>query len=120
MGLRPTLGAPLLSPLAAGHSPSRAAAPLREGTLDGGAPSSPPPIYSGGFGAAKHTNLSLSTQPYLSTSSSSVVLGEALPENHAAPPPPRCRAAVGVSFPNLSLLLAGSRNGRRHRAARVL
>ena len=36
------------------------------------------------------------------------------------PPPPRRRAAVGAFFLNLSLLLAGSRHGRRHRAARVL
>ena len=48
------------------------------------------------------------------------MLGEALLENHAAPTPPRRRAAAGVVFPNLSLLLAGSRRGRRHRAARVL
>ena len=38
----------------------------------------PPPIYSGVFGAAKDTSLFLSAQPYLSTSSSFVVLGEAL------------------------------------------
>ena len=38
----------------------------------------------------------------------------------ATPSPPRRRAAVGALFLNLSLLLAGSRRGRRHRAARVL
>ena len=54
------------------------------------------------------------------TSPPSAVLGEALPEYHAAPTPPRRRAAVGAFFLNLSLLLAGSRRGRRHRAARVL
>ena len=48
------------------------------------------------------------------------MLGEALPEYHAAPTPPRRRAAVGALFLNLSLLHAGSRCGRRHWAARVL
>ena len=38
----------------------------------------------------------------------------------ATPSPPCRRAAVGALFLNLSLLLAGSRCGRRHRAARVL
>ena len=33
----------------------------------------------------------------------SAVLGEALPEYHAAPTPPRRRAAAGVVFPNLPL-----------------
>ena len=49
-------------------------------------------------------------QPYLSPSSSLVVLGEALLECHAPPPPPRRRAAAGRSFPQplpLSLLDQG-------------
>ena len=58
------------------------------------------PIYSGGFGAAQHTSLSLSpkAQPYLSPSSSLVVLGEALLEYRAPPPPPRRCAAAGRSL----------------------
>ena len=70
------------------------------------------PIYSGGFGAAQHTSLSLSpkAQPYLSPSSSLVVLGEALQEYRAPPPPPRRRATAGRSLPQplpLSLLVQG-------------
>ena len=48
------------------------------------------------------------------------MLGEALPGDLVSPSTPRRRAAVGALFLNLSLLLAGSRCGRRHRAARVL
>src|SRR3954463_8192439 len=42
------------------------------------------------------TSLSPSAQPCSSSSSLSVVLGEALTEYLGAPPPPRRRAAVGV------------------------
>ena len=49
-------------------------------------------------------------QPYLSPSSSLVVLGEALLEFRARPPPPRGRAGAGWSLPQplpLSLLDQG-------------
>ena len=79
-----------------------------------------PYIYLRYGGCPTHDLLSLLAQPYLPPSSSLVVLGEALLEFRAPPPPPRRRASAGVVFPNLSLLLAGLRRGRRHRAARVL
>ena len=49
-------------------------------------------------------------QPYLSSYSSPMVLGEALLDCHAPPPPPRRCAAVGWSLPQplpLSLLDQG-------------
>ena len=61
-------------------------------------------IYVGFRGFQMHENLSLLAQPYPSPSSSLAVLGEALLECHAPPPPPRHRAAVGRSLPQPLLL----------------
>ena len=52
-----------------------------------------------------------------SSSSSSVVLGEALPENYKLH---HHAVVLPEFFPNFSFPLAGSRRGRRPRAARVL
>ena len=73
------------------------AAPLGWETLDGG--TAPPfPLYIVGvWGCHTHENLSLLAQPYPSPSSSLAVLGEALLEYHAPPPPPRHCVAVGLS-----------------------
>ena len=68
-----------------------------------------PYIYLRYWGCERHEIISLLAQPYLSPSSSLVVLGEALLEYHA-PPPPRRRAAAGRSLPQplpLSLLDQG-------------
>ena len=51
-----------------------------------------------------HEFLSFLAQPYPSPSSSLVVLGEALLESRAPPPPPRHRAATGWSLPQPLLL----------------
>ena len=63
------------------------------------------------FGLPKtHEFLSFLAQPYLSPSSSLAVLGEALLEYHAPPPPPCHCAASGWSLPQplpLSLLDQG-------------
>ena len=69
------------------------------------------PIYSGVGGPPKHT-LCLWCSPSLSPKffSSPVVLGEALQDCHAPPPPPRHCAAAGWSLPQplpLSLLDQG-------------
>ena len=87
-------------------------------TLKGAQP--PSPLYILEVWAAIHTRESLLlVLPYPSPSSSSpTVLGEALRDCHAPPPPPCRRVAAGWSLPQP--LLAGSRRGRRHRAARVL
>ena len=81
-----------------------------EGTLEG---AQPPPlryIYLRVLGLpTDEFDLSLA-QPYLSPSSSLVVLGEALLESRAPPPPPHRRAAAGWSLPQplpLSLLDQG-------------
>ena len=99
---------------------SRAAAPLGVGTLVGGT-ALPLPLYiveakglantrsSSPVGAALPLSLLVSRSAWRSPAG-----------NHAAPPPPRRHADAGVLFPNLSLLLAGSRRRRRHQAARVL
>ena len=78
-----------------------------------------PPIYSGGFGLWRYGFPSLSRR-------SPVLLLPPLPRCLAKP----CRETSYLHrhhavefpeiFPNLSLLLAGSRCRRRHRAARVL
>ena len=80
---------------------------------------SPPPIYREGFGAVLHKVLQLPRR-------SPTPLIPPLPRCLAKP----CRETSSLHrhhavvllefFPNLSLLLAGSRCGRRHRAARVL
>ena len=103
--LRPTLGAPPLSPP---WPPPRwdlgAATTPREGTLGGGA-APPLPLYILEVWAAHtHEFLSFLAQPYPSSSSSLVVLGEALLESRAPPPPPRRRAAAGWSLPQPLLL----------------
>ena len=77
----------------------------------GAQPLPSPYIYVGFRGCHMHENLSLLAQPYPSPSSSLAVLGEALLECHAPPPPPRCRAATGRSLPEplpLSLLDQGA------------
>ena len=102
-----------------GEIPSAlAAAPLGE-TL--GRLPLPFPLYIVEVLGLHNTRVSLSpkAQPYLSPSSSLVVLGEALLEYCAPPPPPRRRAAAGRSLPQplpLSLLDQGTGD----RAARVL
>ena len=82
-----------------------AAATPREGTLDGGA-TPPLPLYILEVLGLQWTReiISLLAQPYLSPSSSLVVLGEALLESHAPPPPPCCRASAGRSLPQPLLL----------------
>ena len=95
--------------------------PWRLDLLGAGAPPLGIPIYSGVGGPPKHT-LCLWCSPSLSPKffSSPMVLGEALRDCHAPPPPPRRCAAVGWSLPQPLPLLAGSRHGRRHRVVRVL
>ena len=63
-----------------------------------------PYIYLRYWGCERHEIISLLAQPYLSPSSSLVVLGEALLEFRAPPPPPRRRAAAGWSLPQPLLL----------------
>jgi len=58
MGLRPTLGRAPLSPSWSPPPSHLGLPPPRGGNPRGGAPSSPPHINSGGFGAAQHTSLS--------------------------------------------------------------
>ena len=76
--------------------------------LEGKKPAPPPLYIVGRRMGAKHEVLA---QPYLSPySSSPMVLGEALLDCHAPPPPPRRCAAVGWSLPQplpLSLLDQG-------------
>ena len=76
--------------------------------LEGKKPAPPPLYIVGRRMGAIHKVL---TQPYLSPySSSPMVLGEALLDCHAPPPPPRRCAAVGWSLPQplpLSLLDQG-------------
>ena len=80
------------------------AATPRGGNLGGGA--APPfPLYIVGvLGCHTDDSISLLAQPYPSSSSSLVVLGEALLESRAPPPPPRRRAAAGWSLPQPLLL----------------
>ena len=86
--------------------------PWRLDLLGAGAPPLGIPIYSGVGGPPKHT-LCLWCSPSLSpkfSSSSPMVLGEALRDCHAPPPPPRRCAAAGWSLPQplpLSLLDQG-------------
>ena len=60
MGLRPTLGRAPSPPLGRPPPSHLGLPPPRGGNPRGGAPSSPPPINSGGFGAAEDTSLPLS------------------------------------------------------------
>ena len=84
---------------------------FRVGTLEGAQPPPSPLYIIEDFGAANKRSFHLSlVQPYLSFSSSLVVLGEALVEYHAPPSPPRRCAAAGRSLPQplpLSLLDQG-------------
>ena len=69
-----------------------------------------PYIYLRYLGLQTYENLSLMAQPYPSSSSSPAVLGEALQDCHAPPPPPCRRVAAGWSLPQplpLSLLDQG-------------
>ena len=76
-----------------------------------GAQPLPSPYIYLRFGLPKtHEFLSFLAQPYPSPSSSLAVLGEALLEYHAPPPPPRRCATAGWSLPQplpLSLLDQG-------------
>ena len=103
--LRPTLGAPTsLFPWPPPRWDLGAAATPREGTLGGGA-APPLPLYIlEVLGCPTYDLISLLAQPYLSPSSSLVVLGEALLEFRAPPSPPRRRAAAGWSLPQPLLL----------------
>ena len=80
------------------------AATPRGGNLGGG--TAPPfPLYIVGvLGCHTHENISFLAQPYPSPSSSLAVLGEALLEYHAPPPPSCHRAAAGWSLPQPLLL----------------
>ena len=86
-------------------SPTFANAPM---DLEGKKPAPPPLYIVGRRMGAIHEVLA---RPYLSPySSSPMVLGEALLDCHAPPPPPRRCAAVGWSLPQplpLSLLDQG-------------
>ena len=80
------------------------AATPRAGNLGGGA-APPLPLYIlEVLGCHTHENISFLAQPYPSPSSSLAVLGEALLEYHAPPPPPRHRVAAGWSLPQPLLL----------------
>ena len=69
--------------------------------LEGKKPARSTPIYSG----EAHGSFTLPlAQPYLSPSSSLVVLGEALLEFRAPPPPPHRRVAAVRSLPQPLLL----------------
>ena len=81
-----------------------AAEPLGVGTLEGAQPPPLPYIYLRYGGCPRHESLSPKVQPYLSPSSSLVVLGEALLEYHAPPSPPCRRAAAGWSLSQPLLL----------------
>ena len=67
-------------------------------------------IYLRYLGLQTHEMVSLLAHPYLPSSSSPAVLGEALRDCHAPPSPPCRRAAAGRSLPQplpLSLLDQG-------------
>ena len=90
--------------------------PLEIPSLGAGAP--PGGLYKGGEGGQQHTALGASLLPC--NTSLSLVEARRSPARDPLHPPPRRRAAIGAFFLNLSLLLAGSRRGRRHRAVRML
>ncbi len=109
---------PLLPRWPPHQPPSRAAAPQESETLKGAQPR-PPPLYSGHFWPLEIRLLPLSRR-------SPALLPPPLCPCLAKP----CRETSSLHrhhvvvlpeiFPNLSLLLAGSRCRRRHRTARVL
>ena len=71
----------------------------------GGQETSPStPIYSGETHGSKKDEVLAQPSPSPKSSSSPVVLGEALLDCHAPPPPPHCRAAAGWSLPQALLL----------------
>lgn len=74
----------------------------------------PPCLYKRGERLTKETP-SPSTPPPPSRAS----LGEALPAGNSSPYPSPRRCAAGIDPIYFSLLLAGSRRRRRHRAVRV-
>ena len=107
-------GAP---PLLGGQAPSPWPPPSRS-HLEGAGPLPPSPINRGVRGGL-HTTSKAQPLP----SPTLLLLHKSLAKpcrSTAASPPPRRRAAVGALFLNLSLLLAGSRRGRRPRSIRVL
>ena len=78
--------------------------------LEGKKPAPSTPIYSG-EAHGSYTQVLAQPSPSPKYSSSPAVLGEALQDCHAPPPPPRCRAAAGRSLPQpipLSLLDKGA------------
>ena len=100
-----------------GNSPGRR--PLLRLDLRGPAPLSLAPIYMWGVGGQPQHKFWRSPPPLPSTPPLPRCLAKPC-RRTVTPPPPRRRAAVGAFFLNLSLLLAGSRRGRRHRSVRVL
>ena len=115
LGGNPRGGAPLA--WGASHLPLAAAPPTRW-DLRGPAPS-PLPLYIVEGWEGSHTFPK--AQPLPSPTPLLLRMCLAKPcRRTVTPPPPRRRAAVGAFFLNLSLLLAGSRRGRRHRSVRVL
>ena len=89
--------------------------------LEGAGPLSPSPIYSGGFGPAMNMSFHLSWRsptplpPRLSQCLAKPCWSATLLHHHHA-----IVLLLDGGFLNLSLLLAGSRRGRRHRSVRVL
>ena len=114
-GGNPKGGAPLA--WGASHLPLAAAPPTRW-DLRGPAPS-PLPLYIVEGWEGNHTFPKAQPLPSPTPLLLRVCLAKPC-RSTVTPPPPRRRAAAGAVFLNLSLLLAGSRHGRRHRAARVL
>ena len=108
-------GAP---PCLGGKPPSPWPPPPSRSHLEGAGPLPPSPINRGVRGGL-HTQAKAQPLP----SPTPLLLRTCLAKpcrSTAASPPPRRRAAVGALFLNLSLLLAGSRRGRRPCSVRVL
>ena len=105
------------APLASGQAPSPWLPPSRS-HLEGAGPLPPSLINRGARGGLHRTS---KAQPL--PSATPLLLRRSLVKpcrSTAASPSPCRNAAIGALFLNLSLLLAGSRCARRHRAARVL
>ena len=112
-----TLGEGGTSTLLGGQASPPGRRPPSRWDLEGPAPSPLPPIYSEGVGGQPHPSPG-ATLPLSNSFSSSVVLSEALPENHELH---RHHAIVLLEFSlNFSSPLAGSRRRRRPRVVRVL
>ena len=95
---------------ALGRRDSSLAASFLGGRAKAAPPPPPLPLYICGGWEGSHTNVLVQPSPSPKFFSSPVVLGEALQDCHAPPPPPRRCAAVGWSLPQplpLSLLDQG-------------